>query len=93
MGIVRPVDSGYKRAECVAEGTPGAGRSHWAVYLLEILHRRGACAALDEAGRVHASHAGRTRLACSVRQGRGTGGMVWERDGDQGVAAARAVCH
>ena len=91
MGIVWPVDGVYKRVVGVADSTLGARVAGWGVFTLNILRRRGACAAPDKTGRASTSHAGRTKLFFSVRQGRRTSGMVCEGDGDQRTAAARAV--
>ena len=91
MGIVWPVDGLYKRVVGVADSTLGARVAGWGVFTLNILRRRGACAAPDKTGRASTSHAGRTKLFFSVRQGRRTSGMVCEGDGDQRTATARAV--
>ena len=91
MGIVWPVDGLYKRVVGVADSTLGARVAGWGVITLNILRRRGACAAPDKTGRASTSHAGRTKLFFSVRQGRRTSGMVCEGDGDQRTATARAV--
>ena len=92
MGIVSPVDSAYKRGVGVIEG-------------VQVTRERALCGVLDRdlasardlrgAGQVGANavrRAMRLSSSCSV-QGLGrTGGMVWQRDRDQRMAAARAVC-